>query len=313
MERFGIDNPLSKMPKLVFGTVQANLELNIKRALGLNYRHIDCASGYANVHGDSNEYYDILKDALKTIPRNQIWLTWKSDSITINNIRSIIDRLQCSYIDLFLNHHSCGTDADFAVYKLAVEQKLIRFYGVSNCEDIRQIRDIKTRHNIFANQIQISSPNGKIYGRRNLRPDYNFNDFIRESNRLGVALMFYGSVSAYTNAVGNKYGIDFEAMQNSMKILPSINPYYLHKYIFDLPIPISEPITIRKLLRYINNLRFSFDNPNSLMVSSMRIDSNTLAKNMEDFNKISVGNNLLTYSEFISVEDILEEITLEVV
>jgi len=301
-------SPLVLMPKLVFGTVQTNLKSNIKRAIELGYTHIDCADGYTGSYSNRRIYFDILRVAFKLIPRRNLWITWKSDIITIDNIRSIIELLDCSYLDLFLIHHFCGSEADFEVFKQAVELKLIRYYGVSNCENIDTITDLKTRHNIYANQIQARSPNGIVDG----RDRYDFFDFVKKCNNLGVAIMLFSSVSGFTGMLGNTE--NYSLLDKASELIPLINPYYMHKYLFNLPIPIPDTeiqtLTLTKLLRYILNLRFDDYIPNALIVSSASLpnsDSTSLKENMDNFIKISRGEYLLTYSKFIQIEDILEQ------
>ena len=314
MESILSDTSLIDMPKLVFGTVQSNLAITLKKALDHNYRHIDCADAYESNYGKGSSsyagnYFEIISNIIRQVPRNQLWITWKSDNISIENIRSIIRKLDCTYIDLFLIHHFCGNDSDFAVFKQAVDENLIRFYGVSNCEDIGILTYLKTRHNIFANQIQARSPNGTIDRRMRFSPDFNFFDFVNKCNSIGICIMLFASVSGIINS------ISFEDM-SLLKRIPNLvrltNPYYMHKFLFNQQIRVPDDfstnpiIMIKNLLRFMKDIRIDCRISNALIVSSSNLRSTTLLDNMTHFEQISRGENLLTYSEFIEIEDFLE-------
>jgi diketogulonate reductase-like aldo/keto reductase len=226
------------MPTLAFGTGQINLEQTLDNALRIGYRHIDCADGYSRNPDYSNgrSYYDIIKKGIKSVTRNQLWITWKTDdSITIEDIKLVISRLECSYIDLYLIHHGCGSDRTFEVLNEAVRQKLIRFYGVSNCEDYEKLREIKSKYNIYANQVQARAPNGRIISRDRL----DFNDFVKKCNDIGIRIMLFASVSAVSNQIFETG--DYDLIEH----VPNINPYYLQKYVFNKMISRSK---VNKLL-----------------------------------------------------------------
>jgi len=210
-KKYGV---LTIMPQLCFGTAQMYLQETLPIALKLGYRHIDGADNYGE-----DEYKNIIKDAIKT-SREELWITWKSDNITIDNILEIIIKLECGYIDLFLIHHSCGRDSDFEIFKQAQQMGLIRFYGVSNCEDIAKIRELKTKHCIYANQVQARPPNGKISGRSPL----DFQQFVSDCNEIDVKIMLFAS----TSAVRESDLIGWVLEKN-----PEINKYYIQKYIKD--------------------------------------------------------------------------------
>lgn len=314
MESILSDTSLIDMPKLVFGTVQSNLAITLKKALDHNYRHIDCADAYVENYsrGSSSyagNYFEIISNIIRQVPRNQLWITWKSNNISIENIRSIIRKLDCTYIDLFLIHHSCGNDFDFAVFKQAVGEKLIRFYGVSNCEDISILIDLKIRHNIFANQIQARSPNGSIDRRMRFPPDFNFFDFVNKCNSIGIRIMLFASVSGIYNSINYEDMSLFERIPNLVRLT---NPYYMHKFLFNQQIRVPDDfstdpiIMIKNLLRFMKDIRIDCRISNALIVSSSNLRSTTLLDNMTHFEQISRGENLLTYSEFIEIEDFLE-------
>lgn len=215
------------MPTLAFGTGQINLEQTLVNALRTGYRHIDCADGYSGNpdYTDGRSYYNIIREGIKSVPRNQLWITWKTDdaSITIEHIKWVIRRLECSYIDLYLIHHGCGSDRTFEVLNEAVRQKLIRFYGVSNCENYERLREIKSKYSIYANQVQARAPNGRIIGRSR----FDFNDFVTKCNDIDVRIMLFASVSAVSNLMFDSGEYDL------IEHVPNVNPYYLQKYVFN--------------------------------------------------------------------------------
>ena len=212
--------PLAEMPKICFGTAQENLKNILTMALDSSYNHIDGAEAYAS---GRPTYHGIVKNAIKTIPRENLWITWKDNNITQTKIANICKKLGCGYIDLFLVHHSCGTASDFTEFKKAQEAGLIRYYGVSNCEDIETIRVLKQEHNIFANQIQARPPGGRIENRKSLPPD-----FIEQCNSLGVAVMLFATISGVSNAES----MDYDYWPDNVK---NINKYYIDKYIKSSP------------------------------------------------------------------------------
>jgi diketogulonate reductase-like aldo/keto reductase len=211
--------PLLSMPQLCFGTAQLNLKINLTKALRLGYRHIDGAENYGKT-----EYKNIIKECIKIIPREQLWITWKCNSPTLEYINSICTELDCQYIDLFLFHHSCGTEEGYYVLKEAQELCLIRYYGVSNCEDLSEICRLKSKYNIFANQIQARPPKGKIIGRNKFNPP----NFIEECNKIGVNIMLFSSITGFTQSP--KFIEIFYNEQHNL-IIDKINKYYIQNYI----------------------------------------------------------------------------------
>jgi diketogulonate reductase-like aldo/keto reductase len=203
--------PLTIMPQLCFGTAQDNLKETLKIALHDNgIRHIDGADLYGGL-----KYLKIIKAEVKKIPREELWITWKSNNTSISNIIEIIVRLECSYIDTFLVHHdSC--DSDLSDLIKAKELGLIRFIGVSNCESIVKLIKYKTEYNIDTIQIQARPPGGSIDGKPLIDPN-----FIEIINSYGINVMLYGTMSGITNS--NDFSIIDSEISN-------INKYYFQKY-----------------------------------------------------------------------------------
>ena len=114
LDKSGIPYVLTHMPQICFGTAQYNLNKTLKKAISeLHYRHIDCAEAYANTYNNKIEYKNIIKEQINLIDRKNLWITWKDNKITVDKIIQIIKDLDCGYIDLFLIHHSCGSESDF--------------------------------------------------------------------------------------------------------------------------------------------------------------------------------------------------------
>ena len=51
--------PMQEMPQLCFGTVGENLEITLKNALEIGYRHIDCADIYTANYRESHGMFAI--------------------------------------------------------------------------------------------------------------------------------------------------------------------------------------------------------------------------------------------------------------
>lgn len=220
-----IGGALDDMPNIAIGTVQhyGNMDLiekGIKIAFENGCRHIDGANAYANANYIS-KMKEIINHLAETYGRENYWITWKSDNITIDNIREIIQELDCGYIDLWLVHHGCGTSNDLEELKMAREQKLVHQIGVSNCEDINQIRLLKENYNIYANQIQARPPEGIIEGRRQMDKD-----FISKCYKIGVRCMLFGIYSGILNSTN--ISTNYELVTS---LLPLVNKYYVQKYV----------------------------------------------------------------------------------
>ena len=239
---------LAEMPNICFGTAQGQLESTLAIALANGYFHIDGAEAYNN--------HKIVQVAISAIPRQGLWITWKDNNITLEKIQEIVRRLQCGYIDLFLIHLSCGIHQDYVELKKAQSAGLIRFYGVSNCENFDTILQLKKEHDIFANQIQARPPGGSIEGRALMK-----DDFIEQCNAIGVCVMLFGTVSGIINSTdvfqeeNYKYWIENDNLQN-------VNKYYIDKYIRSRPnVLMVSSGTGTTLKRNILSMRESIEKP----------------------------------------------------
>lgn len=273
---------LATMPPLCFGTRDTNLIL--KKALKIGYRHIDGADNYEYIF--KKNYTKNLANTLATcgIPRNQLWITWKGDITDLDFMQKKINQIGCQYYDLYLIHHGCGTDYHFKNLQAAQKAGLIRFYGVSNCEDLETITYLKKKYNIYANQIQARPPGGIIQGHPLLDPL-----FIEKCNSLGVHVMLFSPVSAIGNTIGqiiresvSKQTKPPDIVYMLDKLYPLISKYYIQKYI-------------------------NQDNKNVLMVSSLNPNSSSLEENLTDVNTILAGEPLLSESQMSAIQNILQK------
>jgi diketogulonate reductase-like aldo/keto reductase len=258
--------PLTIMPQLCFGTAQLNLENTLKIALHDNgIRHIDGADAYGGI-----DYLEIIKSEIKEIPREELWITWKSNDTSIENIRRIIEHLECRYIDTFLVHHDYDCIADAQLINL-VEVKdlgLVRFIGVSNCENIDKLKEYKDKYNISTIQIQARPPGGLIDRRPQLDPS-----FIEIINLLDINVMLFGTMSSIKNL--KDYSIIFSEISN-------VNKYYLQKYCL-----------------HRNNI---------LIIGSMY--GSTIAENKMNFEKMLTGVDLLSETKIEEIESKLKRLVL---
>jgi diketogulonate reductase-like aldo/keto reductase len=276
---------LAEMPQLCFGTVHANLEKTLPNALRLGYRHIDGADVYGGI-----PYLSAIKTALKEsgIPRNQLWITWKSDVISPSNIQRVINQLECGYIDLFLVHHGCGSEDNMKVFQEAQAAKMIRYFGVSNCEDLVKLSRLREVYSIYANQIQARPPGGRVTGRSPMEPD-----FVEQCNRLGIRVMLFSTMSGVTNLIANLVDTNFDeylrvdALTSPIRSL--INKYYIQRYITP-------------------------ENHNVLMVGSVTGNPRNLQENLTDITTAlspdPANRRLLTDEQMTQTETILKSLTL---
>uniref|UniRef100_A0A6C0DV22 NADP-dependent oxidoreductase domain-containing protein n=1 Tax=viral metagenome TaxID=1070528 RepID=A0A6C0DV22_9ZZZZ len=212
---------LESMPQLCFGTAQYNVEKMLEQALRIGYRHIDGADAYS-----SPAYFASFRRVLEKvsseaeespIKREELWITWKGEPKSIDEIKKNISDLKCGYIDLYLIHGWRKQWHMMDILKKAKVEGLIRNYGVSNCENMEDIIRLKSEYDIYANQIQARPPSGKIAGRPLMDKT-----FIEQCNELDIKIMLFATISGY-----------LEGTAYNPEIISEINKYYLQKYIQD--------------------------------------------------------------------------------
>ena len=212
---------LESMTQLCFGTAQYNVEKMLEQALRIGYRHIDGADAYS-----SPAYFASFRRVLEKvsseaeespIKREELWITWKGEPKSIDEIKKNISDLKCGYIDLYLIHGWRKQWHMMDILKKAKVEGLIRNYGVSNCENMEDIIRLKSEYDIYANQIQARPPSGKIAGRPLMDKT-----FIEQCNELDIKIMLFATISGY-----------LEGTAYNPEIISEINKYYLQKYIQD--------------------------------------------------------------------------------
>lgn len=279
--------PLATMPQICFGTVQSNLQNSLPNALKIGYRHIDSADRYEFLNPGNRE---IIKNSIQSFidqghQREELWITWKADDISIQDIQKRIQEIGCSYFDLFLIHHydqvkrmRGGVDGLLKILQKAKEQGLIRYFGVSNCEDINELRRLKKTYDIYANQIQARPPGGKVDGRiPTMSPT-----FIQECNALGVHIMFFSTMSGFTQTeFSMTYRFQEPPPSWYTSLVANINKYYIQRFL--------KP-------------------SNVIMVAS--ISSLSLQSNFDNVSTFLGGTNLLSEKEMKEVEGRLKSISL---
>jgi diketogulonate reductase-like aldo/keto reductase len=322
-------NALKKMPQLCFGTAQRNINLTVPKALELGYKHIDGAELYQCISKENHTTYkNIIKEEIKKYGRNELWITWKDDNIKLEKIKKIINELDCNYIDLFLVHNSCGTENDFIELKKAKNEGLIRFYGISNCEDLKIVKELKEKHDIYANQIQARPPKGKVYGRELFSPE----NFIEECNNLGVIIMLYGSMSAISDIRWHlndeiiKKRIELKIPNDKMleindefEIINSLIKEKSKNTKYDI---MTEDNNIyKKFLKFMNDInitpynkyymqKYILNTNNVLMIGSHSGNPTNLQKNLDDYNNLKNTSTQLSSTEMNEIESNLEFVIL---
>jgi len=267
---------LESMPQLCFGTAQYNVEKMLEQALRIGYRHIDGADAYSSWQP---HYFETIRRVLEKISseaespikREELWITWKGEPKSIEEIRDTISKLNCEYIDLYLIHGWRKQWPMMDILRQAKDEGLIRNYGVSNCENIKDIQRLKSdEYDIYANQIQARPPSGKIEGRR----PHMDKTFIEECNSLKIKIMLFATISGYLGGT-----------VLNPEIISEINKYYLQKYIQNKA------------------------KGNVLMVSS--VSGSSLKINYDDFKTIERGEELLPPAQMAEIEAELEKSKLQ--
>jgi diketogulonate reductase-like aldo/keto reductase len=200
-------------PPLCFGLVHHGREdaalphfaRLIQTAYEMGYRHFDGADSYAS---GCVGYCACLRQAFRQLPRAKIWITWKGDDV--DRIPAMLDKLGLAYFDVYLIHHGCGHPMMWKALATHVRQGRIRWFGVSNCEDLAILRTLRTQHPKYARVLQIQA-----------RAEDNF---IAEYNALGFVVMLFAIHSGVLNAMQ----VDHSDVIQRMDMLL---PWYLQRYI----------------------------------------------------------------------------------
>ncbi len=133
-----------KLPKVGLGTYRMTDYEPILTALKQGYRHIDTAARYKNEHLIGQAITEALNQGILN-KRDEVFITtkiWYEEYDDVENAcRSALDRLQTSYIDLYLIHWPAGFFCKnkkpmhvlWAEMEALVDKGLVRGIGVSNC------------------------------------------------------------------------------------------------------------------------------------------------------------------------------------
>lgn len=131
----------------------------IKKAIELGYNHIDTAEAYGAGHCE-----ELVGKAIKDIDRKKLFITSKVVKIhlqydqVIASCKNSLERLGLDHIDLYLIHGpnpEMPLEETMKAMNVLVEQKLVRFIGVSNFTvDLLKEAQQFSKNKIVANQIE---------------------------------------------------------------------------------------------------------------------------------------------------------------
>jgi diketogulonate reductase-like aldo/keto reductase len=133
----------------------------IKTAIDMGITQIDTAEKYANGHAER-----LVGEAIKDIDRSKLFLVSKVSrenlqyDDVVGSARGSLDRLQTSYLDLYLIHSpnlKIPIGETMQAMDALMEQGIIRNIGVSNFTIERfEKAQSKTKHRIVANQLHLN-------------------------------------------------------------------------------------------------------------------------------------------------------------
>ena len=130
----------------------------IKDAINLGYTHIDTAELYGAGHSE-----ELVGKAIKEFDRTKLIITSKVFKTNLNfddvisSCKKSLERLQTDYIDIYLIHApnpEISLEKTMKAMDFLVEQKLVRFIGVSNFS-VKQMKKAQrySKNKIVVNQI----------------------------------------------------------------------------------------------------------------------------------------------------------------
>ena len=172
----------------------------LAQAIDIGYRHFDGAESYGFLEDIGTTFSDIFKK----VPRQEIWITFKSDFSKKSKVEGFIRTLKCEYIDFLLIHHDydCSGASNpelVAFLDSLVQDGLIRYFGFSNCEDFDVLKRVKVSYpdTFLGIQVQARPPGTRIKG-RNLE---DFKTFVRLCNDSDIAVQIFATISAIINGM----------------------------------------------------------------------------------------------------------------
>ena len=174
-----------RMPLVGLGTFRMTDAGDVKKALELGYRHLDCA----RIYGNEDMVGEGLKDYLATdaSARSSLWITSKvwndahRPAEMLKSVEATLGDLGCGYLDLLLIHwpdawvpggqEEPDTTVTIKETYLAMEKLVddgrVKFLGVSNFS-LAQVEDVLSwcTHKPVVNQIELHPmlPQRKLVG-----------------------------------------------------------------------------------------------------------------------------------------------------
>lgn len=133
----------------------------IKKAIDLGYTHIDTAESYGAGHCE-----ELVGNAIKDFDRKKLFITTKVTNTNLHYddviaaAKQSLKRLKIKYIDLYLIHApnlEILIEETMKAMDFLVEQKIVRFIGVSNFT-VSALKEAQnhSKNKIVANQIEYS-------------------------------------------------------------------------------------------------------------------------------------------------------------
>jgi len=182
-------------PPLCLGTAQTTrrpLKDVLDEAYSVGFRHFDFADNYAHHHP---QYVEHVRHFVQAHNRHTWTMTWKTSTMTVAHVKSLLTELGCEYFDILMTHHGC-TEAEMVILADCKQQGLTRLVGVSNIYDV----DFLSKHGdaIQVNQVQAQHIDNTSLGERG--------PALRACIDNGIMLMLYAPVSGildglFTNKV----------------------------------------------------------------------------------------------------------------
>ena len=133
----------------------------LKEAINLGYTFIDTAEVYGDNHCE-----ELIGEAIKEFDRSKLFIVTKVDKLhlkyddVIFAAKASLRRLKTNYIDLYLIHApnpNILIEETMKAMNYLVEQKLVKFIGVSNFE-VHQLKEAQkySKNKIVVNEIEYS-------------------------------------------------------------------------------------------------------------------------------------------------------------
>lgn len=174
-----------RMPLVGLGTFRMTDPGDVKRAVELGYRHLDCA----RIYGNEAMVGEGLKEYLQSGPeaRSSLWITSKvwndahRPAEVVKSVNATLADLGCGYLDLLLIHwpdawvpggqeepdSSVTIQETYTAMERLVDEGRVRFLGVSNF-GLAQVEDVLSwcKHKPIVNQIELHPmlPQRKLVG-----------------------------------------------------------------------------------------------------------------------------------------------------